>query len=91
MGAVCEAKRSHTPEISFVKTRWLSHAEYLDILCSNLPVLLSFLSQFDTRGENKWPAAVSVKKRLSFKRVSTLHLVLDLLQPITYIYKASIR
>jgi hypothetical protein len=72
----------------YVKTRWLSRVECLDALCANLPVLLLYLDQFNSRAPSKknalsWPTAVNVKKRLmGLKAVSTLFLVLDMLQPI---------
>ena len=71
----------------FVPTQWLSRIEYLDVLCTNLPVLLSFLSQYNERSASNnplfWPVAVGVKKRLlGLKAVSTLFLTLDMLQPI---------
>jgi len=74
----------------YVKTRWLSRAQCLDVLCSNLPVLLAFLSQYNdcsTRNNPlSWSKAVQVRRRLmSLKAVSTLFLVLDMLQPVTFL------
>jgi len=78
----------------YVKTRWLSRTDCLDVLRTNLPVLLAFLGQYNAKSHKDsqyWPSTAHLRKRLmGLKALSTLFLVLNMLYPLNFVQKIPI-
>lgn len=67
----------------YVKTRWLSRYECLKVLTGNLPVLMEFLDQYNTRRSSGVDTGCAVQEEAQqFKEHQYLFLVFDLIEPL---------